>query len=72
MILAEDVGEGKVKSETYIGYIKAMGGPLIVGVPLCLFTVMLGLLTFNNYWLSLWFNDFLNGTMTEEVGRYSR
>ncbi|XP_033638055.1 multidrug resistance-associated protein 5-like [Asterias rubens] len=70
LILAEDVGEGKVKSETYIGYIKAMGGPLIVGVPLCLFTVMLGLLTFNNYWLSLWFNDFLNGTMTEEeLGR---
>ena len=63
LVTMEETGSGKVKMETYMGYMKAMGGPPKVLLALFIFVLMMAMLTFNNYWLSLWFNDVLNGTV---------
>ncbi|XP_038050028.1 multidrug resistance-associated protein 5-like [Patiria miniata] len=69
LITTEETGSGKVKMETYFGYMKAMGGAPKVLLSLFIFILMMGLLTFNNYWLSVWFNDSLNGfNATEKAG----
>ncbi|XP_022093433.1 multidrug resistance-associated protein 5-like [Acanthaster planci] len=66
LITEEETGSGKVKLETYLGYMKAMGGVFPVLLSLFVFVVMMAMFTFNNYWLSVWLNDDLGGFTDEQ------
>ena len=61
--------QGAVKWSTYQGYIKAggYGWCLLMGL---FYIIVVGSLTFNNWWLSYWINkEFTNGG-TPQVGGY--
>ena len=55
------MGQGSVAWSTYYGYVQSMGGFFFAFIAMFVFLLMVGAQTFNNYWLSIWFNDVLNG-----------
>ncbi|XP_070538846.1 ATP-binding cassette sub-family C member 5-like [Ptychodera flava] len=57
LIIAEEKEVGTVKWAAYNAYFKAAGGYAVVSLVLFLFILYIGLLTFNNWWLSYWINQ---------------
>ncbi|XP_070538850.1 ATP-binding cassette sub-family C member 5-like [Ptychodera flava] len=57
LIVAEEKEAGTVKWAAYNTYFKAAGGYAVVFLILFLFILYIGLLTFNNWWLSYWINQ---------------
>lgn len=64
--LTEEEGkeEGGLSWSTYHGFIMAMGGYIIAISGLLSYVFVMGIVTFNNWWLSLWLNQG-NGTKME-------
>ncbi|XP_033097216.1 multidrug resistance-associated protein 5-like [Anneissia japonica] len=54
LIQKEQQGEGAIKGVTFKGYINAMGGVLMTVILLSVYVLMIGSLSFNNIWLSIW------------------
>lgn len=55
--------EGGLSWSTYHGFIMAMGGYIIAISGLLSYVFVMGIVTFNNWWLSLWLNQG-NGTVS--------
>ncbi|XP_052104159.1 ATP-binding cassette sub-family C member 5-like isoform X3 [Mytilus californianus] len=57
LMVAEEMGKGKVTFRTYWDYIQAAGGVIISGFAVLMFVLNIGIQTGSSWWLSYWLDQ---------------